>query len=183
MTEVKHIMELVRKYGYPLLYYGMIVIAAILAVTVFVFGCIPLIGFLVAWVVGCLWYTDSLYQKELEEQLRGELGLKEKEITALSERLEGLLAFKNDIFNPIKSGRIVNDKTFAYRLIEYLKLNASRLSAYLAEKDYLLDVAERLLKWQVSTVHPGSSEVDYLKKIGVYRPALKRKQRTNKNQK
>jgi len=183
MTEVKHIMELVRKYGCPLLYYVMIAIAAILAVIVFVLGCIPLIGFLVAWVVGCLWYTDSLYQKELEEQLKVELGLKEKEITALSERLEGLLAFKNDVFNPIKSGRIVNDKTFAYRLIEYLKLNASGRSAYLAEKDYLLDVAARLLKWQVSTVHPGSSEVDYLKKIGVYRPALKRKQRTNKNQK
>ena len=63
--------------------------------------------------------------------------------------------------NPIKDNRIVNDTTFALRLKNFIeKVNVCDQPSE-EEKDYLLMVADRLLRFQIGTA-TDSQELAYL---------------------
>ena len=66
--------------------------------------------------------------------------------------------------NPIKNNRIVNDKTFAIRLIEFIKNTQINDAASDEEKRYLLDIAQSLLDYQIETA-TDEYELKYLKNI------------------
>ena len=66
--------------------------------------------------------------------------------------------------NPIKNNRIVNDKTFAIRLREFIKNTQINDAASDEEKHYLLDVAQALLDYQIETA-TDECELKYLKNI------------------
>lgn len=53
--------------------------------------------------------------------------------------------------NPIKQNRIVNDKTFARRLVGHLEVTQSNCAIGQEEIDYLLTVAKDLLAYQLET--------------------------------
>ena len=66
------------------------------------------------------------------------------------------------IANPIKNNRIVSDKTFAFRLINFIKeVNVNDACSF-EEKEYLLSIANQLLKYQIQTAT--EEEVNYLKR-------------------
>lgn len=68
--------------------------------------------------------------------------------------------------NPIKDSRIVSDTTFALRLKNFIeKVNVCDQPGE-EEKDYLLMVAKRLLKYQTETA-TDEEEVNYLKRLGL----------------
>ena len=63
--------------------------------------------------------------------------------------------------NPIKDNRIVDDKTFALRLKNFIENVTVCDQPSEEEKDYLLMVAESLLRFQVGTAND-SKELAYL---------------------
>lgn len=68
--------------------------------------------------------------------------------------------------NPIKNNRIVSSKTFAIRFkhfIEDVKVNDP---ASEEEKEYLLNVSDQLLKYQLQTV-TDEEEINYLKRLNL----------------
>lgn len=72
-----------------------------------------------------------------------------------------------DLFeNPIKDGRLVNDETFALRLRNFIsKVEVNDLPSE-EEKEYLLLVANKLLRYQKFTVMT-KSERDYLEQNNI----------------
>ena len=69
--------------------------------------------------------------------------------------------------NPIKGNRIVDSKTFATRFknfIEDVNVNDAWSEE---EKEYLLDIANQLLKYQIQTA-TDESEIDYLKRLNLW---------------
>lgn len=68
--------------------------------------------------------------------------------------------------NPIIDNRIVSDKTFAVRLYKFLDKVQVNDMAGEEEKDYLLDVASRLLAHQRSTI-TSTSEREYFRNLGL----------------
>lgn len=69
--------------------------------------------------------------------------------------------------NPIRSNRVVSDKTFAVRLRSFVKDIQTCDAAGEEEKEYILKTAERLLEWQVKTVRKDTTEYDYLCSLGL----------------
>ena len=67
-----------------------------------------------------------------------------------------------NLVNPIKNNRIVSDKTFAIRFRDFIKDVKVNDPCSDDEKEYLLNVAERLLKYQINTATE-ESEINYLK--------------------
>lgn len=68
--------------------------------------------------------------------------------------------------NPIKDNRIVNSKTFAIRFkrfVEDVKVNDPCSEE---EKEYLLNVSDQLLKYQLQTV-TDEEEIIYLRKLNL----------------
>ena len=63
--------------------------------------------------------------------------------------------------NPIKDNRIVNDTTFALRLKNFIENVTVCDQPSEEEKDYLLIVADRLLRFQIGTA-TDSKELAYL---------------------
>ena len=70
------------------------------------------------------------------------------------------------IANPIKDNRIVSDKTFAIRFKNFIKDVHVNDPASDEEKEYLLSVANQLLKYQIQTVTK-DSEINYLKRLNL----------------
>lgn len=66
--------------------------------------------------------------------------------------------------NSIKDNRIVNDMTFAIRLISFLKDTQVNDQMGEEEKEYLIKVAKELFDYQVATATQ-IGEVDYLKRV------------------
>ena len=68
------------------------------------------------------------------------------------------------MINPIKDNRIVNDKTFAIRFRDFIR--AVRVNDMMSdeEQQYLLMVADKLLKYQVETAS-SKEEINYLNNI------------------
>lgn len=68
--------------------------------------------------------------------------------------------------NPIKDNRIVKDKTFAIRLLNFIKhIEVIDLPSE-EEKDYLMQVAKDLIDWQCLTVMD-KSEKEYLERLNL----------------
>lgn len=68
--------------------------------------------------------------------------------------------------NPIKNNRIVSSKTFAIRLksfVENVKVNDPCSEE---EKEYLLNVSNQLLKYQIQTA-TDEEEINYLKRLNL----------------
>ncbi len=68
------------------------------------------------------------------------------------------------MINPIKNNRIVNDKTFAIRLRDFIKRTDVCDQMSEEEKGYLLRIAQRLLDYQIETA-TDESELKYLENI------------------
>ena len=68
--------------------------------------------------------------------------------------------------NPIKYNRIVFDRTFAIRLKAFVEDVQVCDCAGEEEKDYILMVANNLIKYQVKTA-TDEEEVNYLKRLGL----------------
>lgn len=90
------------------------------------------------------------------------------EINQLEEKVAIYKAVKgNKHDNPIKSNRIVSDKTFAVRLRNLAAAIRPCDATSEEELDYFKTVAERLLKWQTKTVRKESDEYKYLERLGL----------------
>lgn len=70
------------------------------------------------------------------------------------------------IANPIKNNRIVSNETFAIRFKNFIKDVQVNDPASDEEKEYLLNVANQLLKYQIQTVTE-DTEINYLKKLNL----------------
>ena len=68
--------------------------------------------------------------------------------------------------NPIKDNRIVDDKTFALRLKNFIENVTVCDQPSEEEKEYLQRVAVKLIKYQVET-STDEEEVSYLKRLGL----------------
>ena len=66
--------------------------------------------------------------------------------------------------NPIKDNRIVNDMTFASRLILFLEDTQVCDQMSEEEKEYLMRVAKRLFEYQKLTATQ-KGEIDYLDRV------------------
>lgn len=64
--------------------------------------------------------------------------------------------------NPIIENRLVNDKTFALRLLNFIKNVDTTDLPSTEEKQYLIRVAENLIKWQKRTAYD-QEEINYLR--------------------
>ena len=93
--------------------------------------------------------------------LKGELTKKNEEIEILKATA---IPCKE---NPIKSNRIVSDKTFAVRLLNLTKSIQPCDPSSEEELEYFRTTAERLLKWQTKTVKKDSNEYKYLENLGL----------------
>lgn len=67
--------------------------------------------------------------------------------------------------SPIKNNRIVSDKTFAVRFRNFIKDIQVNDPCSEEEQEYLLNVANQLLNYQIQTV-TNEEEIDYLKRLG-----------------
>ena len=70
--------------------------------------------------------------------------------------------------NPIIDNRIVNDTTFAIRLKMFVEDVQACDCMSEEEKDYILMVANNLIKYQVKTA-TDEEEVNYLKRLGLWK--------------
>ena len=68
--------------------------------------------------------------------------------------------------SPIKDNRIVSNETFAIRFRNFIKDVQVNDPASDEEKEYLLNVANQLLKYQIQTV-TDESEINYLKRLNL----------------
>jgi hypothetical protein len=68
--------------------------------------------------------------------------------------------------SPIKDNRIVSNETFAIRFRNFIKDVQVNDPASDEEKEYLLNVANQLLKYQIQTVTK-DTEIDYLKRLNL----------------
>ena len=69
--------------------------------------------------------------------------------------------------NPIKGNRIVNSKTFAIRLKDFIEHTNVSDPMSEEEKEYLIRVADMLLKYQIQTA-TDKEEINYLKRLNLY---------------
>lgn len=121
------------------------------------------------------WEISNVYLFEKSDGYKQQLSDKEDEVVLLNgekcqlqeevERLGAIIHDRKD--NPIKSNRIVSDKTFAVRFRSFVEEVKANDPMSEEEKEYLHHVAERLLKWQTKTVHKDSEEYRYLERLGL----------------
>ena len=69
--------------------------------------------------------------------------------------------------SPIKDNRIVSNETFAIRFRNFIKDVQVNDPASDEEKEYLLNVANQLLKYQIQTA-TNEEEIKYLKRLNLY---------------
>ena len=69
--------------------------------------------------------------------------------------------------SPIKDNRIVSNETFAVRFRNFIKDTQVNDACSEEEKEYLLDVANQLLKYQIQTA-TDESEINYLKRLNLW---------------
>jgi hypothetical protein len=114
-----------------------------------------------------LYKERDTFKKQLAD-ICDESVLLKGENTKLQEEVDRLGVITRDRKeNPIKSNRIVSDKTFAVRLMNFAGSTQASDPASGEELEYLKMTAERLLKWQTKTVHKNSEEYRYLERLGL----------------
>jgi hypothetical protein len=68
--------------------------------------------------------------------------------------------------NPIIDNRIISSKTFAVRFKSFIENTNVNDAISEEEKEYLLNVANQLLQYQIQTA-TDKEEVDYLKRLNL----------------
>lgn len=124
---------------------------------------------MVAWEISdvYLYKERDTFKKQLAD-ICDEAVLLKGENTKLQEEVDRLGVITRDRKeNPIKSNRIVSDKTFAVRLMNFAGSTQASDPASGEELVYLKMTAERLLKWQTKTVRKDSEEYKYLERLGL----------------
>jgi hypothetical protein len=122
-----------------------------------------------------IWEIDSVHHtvradiyKALYENKCKESDGHEEMMKVLKDKLSSYETMQNSKKeNPIKSNRIVSDRTFAVRLRNFISDVEVCDAISEEEKSYLLGVAERLIKWQVKTVRKTTDEYAYLVRLGI----------------
>lgn len=122
-----------------------------------------------------MWDIDDSFNKERRAELVRLLADKSDEVimlkAELSKKDEEIEIYKhtatNHKDNPIKSNRLVSDKTFAVRFRSFVEEVRVKDPISEEEKEYLHHVAERLLKWQTKTVRKDTEEYKYLERLGL----------------
>lgn len=122
-----------------------------------------------------MWDIDDSFNKEKHAELVRLLAGKCDEVIVLKAEVEKkgeeikilkmITSVRKD--NPIKSNRLVGDKTFAVRFKSFVEEVEAKDPMSEEEKEYLHHVAERLLKWQTKTVKKDSEEYKYLERLGL----------------
>ena len=126
------------------------------------------IVFALSTIVMVCWECSDVCLFEKLEQKDAEI----KECKKRIEDLKGDLNIASDLLsnnkaNPIKSNRIVSDKTFAVRLRSFMHQIQPCDAASEEEVNYFIHVAEKLLSWQTKTVRRLSGEAEYLQRLGL----------------
>ena len=121
------------------------------------------------------WDIDDSFNKDKRAELTRLLANKCDEVIVLKAEVEKkgeeikilkmITSVRKD--NPIKSNRLVGDKTFAIRFKSFVEEVEAKDPISEEEKEYLHHVAERLLKWQTKTVKKDSEEYKYLERLGL----------------
>lgn len=127
------------------------------------------------FVLFLMWDIDDSLNKERRAELVRLLANKSDEVILLKAELakkdEEIEIYKktatNHKDNPIKSNRLVSDKTFAVRFRSFVEEVRVIDPMNEEEKEYLHHVAERLLKWQTKTVRKDTEEYKYLERLGL----------------
>lgn len=122
-----------------------------------------------------MWDIEDSFNKEKLAELTRLLANKCDEVIVLKAEVEKkgeeikilkmITSVRKD--NPIKSNRLVGDKTFAIRFKSFVEEVEAKDPISEEEKEYLHHVAERLLKWQTKTVKKDSEEYKYLERLGL----------------
>lgn len=122
-----------------------------------------------------MWDIDDSFNKDERAELTRLLANKCDEVIVLKAEVEKkgeeikilkmITSVRKD--NPIKSNRLVGDKTFAIRFKSFVEEVEAKDPISEEEKEYLHHVAERLLKWQTKTVKKDSEEYKYLERLGL----------------
>ena len=135
----------------------------------------PVAVFSIFYLTMVAWEVSDVYLYRDRDSYRDQLADKNDEVVLL----QGDLTKKNEEIeilkataipckeNPIKSNRIVSDKTFAVRLLNLMKSIQPCDASSEEELEYFRTTAERLLKWQTKTVKKDSNEYKYLENLGL----------------
>lgn len=111
---------------------------------------------------------DNIICGELKAMVL-DLNFKENYIKVLINNTARVLINKDwlndwEFENPIRDNRIVSSRTFAIRLKEFIENTKVADACSFDEKEYLLNVADNLLRYQIQTATtPG--EIAYLKRL------------------
>lgn len=122
-----------------------------------------------------MWEISDAYKDDARDEMKAtvmaltdEAVLLKAERDQLKDEVEIMKALTGSSKeNPIKSNRLVSDKTFAVRLRDFMEGTRTCDAFGEEEKEYFLYVSERLLKWQTKTVRKGSEEMKYLQRLGL----------------
>lgn len=82
-------------------------------------------------------------------------------------RVDEVLEEYKSTIAPIKDGRLVSDQTFAIRLKTFLDSIKPYYQCSGEELEYLKEVADKLLDYQIITVDKGSDEEQYLHRLNL----------------
>ena len=122
-----------------------------------------------------MWEASDAYMFEKLEDKNKEIADRDETIETLHKRVGEMtsdLEVASSLLtpnkaNPIKSNRIVSDKTFAVRLRSFMNQIQPCDAASEEEVNYFIHVAEKLLSWQTKTVRRESSEAEYLQRLNL----------------
>lgn len=175
MRYIKRKIALLKRYG-KLPWIILDIAITIVAAVTFALTLKPILLYISGlFLVITIWEIDSVHHTVRADIYKALYENKCKE----SDDLEGLMKVLKDKLssyetvqnskkeNPIKSNRIVSDRTFAVRLRNFISDIQVCDAISEEEKTYLLGVAERLIKWQAKTVRKTTDEYAYLVRLGI----------------
>ena len=175
MKCVNDTVKLLKKHGYAWQagFDIFIIVASILLF--FLFESYVCLVFTAISFIFLMWEVEDSKEKERRAELTrlladkcDEVVLLQGDLTKKNEEIEILKATAIPCKeNPIKSNRIVSDKTFAVRLLNLMKSIQPCDASSEEELEYFRTTAERLLKWQTKTVKKDSNEYKYLENLGL----------------
>ena len=175
MRYIKRKIALLKRYG-KLPWIILDIAIAIVAAVAFALTLKPILLYTSGlFLVITIWEIDSvhhtvradIYKALYENKCKESDGLEEM-MKVLKDKLTSYETVQNSKKeNPIKSNRIVSDRTFAVRLRNFISDIQVCDAISEEEKSYLLGVAERLVKWQAKTVRKTTDEYAYLVRLGI----------------
>lgn len=175
MRYIKRKIALLKRYG-KLPWIILDIAITIVAAVTFALTLKPILLYISGlFLVITIWEIDSvhhtvradIYKALYENKCKESDGLEEM-MKVLKDKLSSYETVQNSKKeNPIKSNRIVSDRTFAVRLRNFISDIQVCNAISEEEKTYLLGVAERLVKWQAKTVRKTTDEYAYLVRLGI----------------